>query len=252
MPANTYQLINTPGRPTVALRELNGFDELMTEGNGTRAVLNLLRNVVVSYSSESIPAPEKIVISDRDYLLSGIYRNAYGSRIQSVLKCHTCTTPFDMDFSLDDLVSSVRGSISEHPCDEEGFYLNDDCRFRLPDGEDELAVAGLPLGDAEKSILDRCIYTRGSVMEQADVQLLMKAVAPLLFNEMQVVCPECGEQQTVVFDIQTFLLTRMKNERKRVAAEVHSIAAAYHWSHREILEIPRRLRKTYAGMIGLE
>jgi len=253
MLVHTYHLIHTPNRPTVSLRELNGYDELMIEDNRPRAVLKLLQNVIMP-PSPGKPAviPEKIVISDRDYLLSGIYTYTYGSRIQSVLKCRTCGSPFDMDFSLKDLVSSIRGSANDRPQDDQGYYCYDDYRFRLPNGEDEMAVAGMAVVEAEKRILERCMASTNTVAKDRDVQSVMKSVAPLLFSEMQTTCPECGANQLVIFDIQTFLLSRLKNERRRVTAEVHSIAMAYHWSHHEILEIPRTLRKSYAGMIGLE
>ena len=253
MVVHTYHLTHTPGLPTVSLREINGYDELMIEDNGPRAVLKLLQNVILPSSpGKSAVAPEKIVISDRDYLLSGIYSYTYGSRIQSVLKCRACSSPFDMDFSLDELVSSIRGSATDRPQDEQGFYCYDDHRFRLPNGEDEMAVAGMPVVEAERRILERCMASTDIVANDSDVQSFMKSVAPLVFSEMQTVCPECGANQVVIFDIQSFLLSRLKNERKRVAAEVHSIAMAYHWSHHEILELPRTLRKSYAGMIGLE
>jgi hypothetical protein len=253
MAVHTYHLIHTPERPTVSLREINGYDELMIEDNGARAVLKLLQNVIMPPSPGTLAvAPEKIVISDRDYLLAGIYGYTYGSRIQSVLKCRTCLSPFDMDFSLDDLVLSIRGSASHKPQDEQGFYCYDDYRFRLPNGEDEMAVAGMPVVEAERQILERCMAGTNTVANDRDVQSFMKSVAPLVFSEIQTTCPECGANQVVIFDIQTFFLSRLKNERKRVAAEVHSIAMAYHWSHHEILEIPRTLRKSYAGMIGLE
>lgn len=235
----------------MSLRELNGYDELMIDGNGTRAVLKLLQNIITSVSPDNAYAVEKIVIADRDYLLSRVYSYTYGSIIQSVLKCRKCASPFDMEFSLDDLVASVRDLANNSIHDGQGFYNYDDYQFRLPDGEDELAVAGMPLADAEKRILERCTANTGTAGGN-EVQSLMKSVAPLLFSEMQATCPECGESQVVIFDIQSFLLSRLKNERKRVTAEVHTIATAYHWSHHEILEIPRSLRKTYAGMIGLE
>lgn len=253
MAAYSFQLLHTPGCPTVSLRELNGYDELMIDDLGTKGVLRLLqRTMMPPASGEPAVAPGKIVIADRDYLLSGIYSYTYSSRIESVLKCRKCGLPFDMDFSLDALVATVRNSGSDRQRNDNGFfYANNECQFRLPDGEDELAVFGMPVEQAERHILERC--TLGSAgTDGTDVQVLMKSVAPLLFSEMEAVCPECGAQQQVTFDMQTFLLSRMKNERKRVAAEVHCLATAYRWSHQEILEIPRGLRKTYAGMIGLE
>lgn len=252
MAAHSFHLPYSPGRPTVWLRELCGGDELLIDDSGTRAVLELLQRIMMPSSGKPSLNAEKIVIADRDYLLSGIYIHTYGPRIESVLKCRKCALPFDMDFSLYDLVSSIRDANSAQEQNEKGFFIADsECQFRLPDGEDELAAFGMPAALAEKHILERCIYPNHNVAIDVDIQSMMKSMAPMLFTEIEAVCPECGERQQVIFDMQTFLLSRMKNERKRVAAEVHCLATAYHWSHDEILKIPRSLRKKYAGMIGL-
>ena len=254
MAAHAFHLSYCPGRPTVWLRELCGFDELMIDDRGTRAILQLLERIMIPSNSGKLPInAEKIVIADRDYLLSGIYINNYGPRIQSVIKCGKCAQPFDMDFSLHDLVSSVRNTHGEIEQDEQGFFHTEgEFQFRLPDGEDELAAFGMPTLMAEKHILDRCIsgrHTRCKKYRHTDDD---EVGDPTVFTEIEATCPECGERQLVIFDMQTFLLLRLKNERKRVAAEVHCLASAYRWSHEEILKIPRRLRKTYARMIGLE
>src|SRR5262245_17542650 len=99
MPAWSFELYFTAGARAVALRELNGFDELMIDDAGTPGVLKLLNRLIVQPLASGKPLKaEKIAIADRDYLLSGIYKYTYGSRIQSVLPCQACTQPFDIDF----------------------------------------------------------------------------------------------------------------------------------------------------------
>jgi Cft2 family RNA processing exonuclease len=67
--------------------------------------------------------------------------------------------------------------------------------------------------------------------------------------EMQAICPECAREQNVRFDMQTFLLVRLKKERPRLLYEIHRIASSYHWSQQEILQLPRTLRKQYVELI---
>lgn len=253
MPAWSFELYFTAGARAVALRELNGFDELMIDDAGTPGILKLLNRLIVQPLANDKPLKaEKIAIADRDYLLSGIYKYTFGPRIQSVLPCQACTQHFDIDFLIDDLVAHTRGNATTAGRDTDGFYTSNNYRFRLPNGEDELAVMGLSAQQAEQQLLHRCVPQPFSEEDTAPIQEQMEQAGPILLMNMQATCPECQVQQDVRFDMQSFLQARLTNERKRVAAEIHCLAATYRWSHHEILELPRSLRKTYAGLIGLE
>lgn len=253
MPAWSFELYFTAGARAIMLRELNGFDELMIDDAGTPGILKLLNRLIVQppVSDKQLKA-EKIAIADRDYLLSGIYKYTFGSRIQSVIPCRACTQQFDIDFQIDDLVAHTRANALAGAPDADGYYTSSHYRFRLPDGEDELAVLGLPAHQAEQVFLDRCLPQPVAEEHTVQIQEHMEQVAPILLMNMQATCPECQVQQEVRFDMQSFLQARLTNERKQVAAEIHYLAATYRWSHHEILELPRSLRKTYAGLIGLE
>jgi hypothetical protein len=80
----------------------------------------------------------------------------------------------------------------------------------------------------------------------------MNQIAPPLSGDIETHCPECQRVQHVHFDMQTYFMARMKQERRRVTAEIHCIAMAYKWSHSEILALPRSLRKRYASLIGFD
>ncbi len=84
------------------------------------------------------------------------------------------------------------------------------------------------------------------------VQEKMAQVAPVLNLTMQAHCPECDNDQEVLFDIQTFFLTRLKQERLQLTKDIHLIARCYHWSADVILDLPRKLRRQYAAMIESE
>lgn len=250
----SFSLTYTHGIGTVWLRELNGHDELLTEGSGTPGALNLLRNIIVQHQfGEKELKAEKIVTADRDYLLASVYQYTFGPRIQSVLQCAACHSRFDLDFMLPDWITHTRQGATDPVRDDEGFYrMADDTKFRLPDGSDEMAIWGLPVEEAEQLLLQRCVP--GPILKErsAAIQQAMAQQAPVLMANMSATCPECGHTQSAHFDLQAFLLARMRNERKRVAAEVHCLAVAYQWSHREILDLPRSLRKTYVSLNGFE
>jgi hypothetical protein len=255
MAVYSFQLLYTPGVGSVFLRELNGHDELMREGAGTMGALNLLHHIIVppAFEKNKVVKAEKIITADRDYLLAGVYQFTYGPRIQSVLPCAACQSKFDLDFMLPDWMAHVRQGAPVPVRDEEGFYhMADETRFRLPDGTDEMAVWGYPVEVAAEMLLQRCVPGPFQKEKWAAVQQAMAEQAPVLLADMGATCPECGHFQNAHFDMQSFLLARIKNERNRVAAEVHCLAVAYGWAHREILDLPRSLRKTYVSLTGFE
>ncbi len=119
----------------------------------------------------------------------------------------------------------------------------------MPNGEDELAVLGLSSEQAAIIMFDRCL-ANSAVKQNKEIIEVMEELGPVLTTDLSINCPECGSSQSVQFDIQSYLLTRLKNESKKLTAEIHSIALAYGWSHREILDLPRSLRQTYTGFIN--
>src|SRR5690606_16073939 len=116
---------------------------------------------------------------------------------------------------------------------------------------DELAVFGQSAEQAGALILERYIAEPVNSETMLQVQEQMEVLGPVLITDISTSCPECGTSQQTAFDMQSFLLTRLKNERKRVMLEVHGIALNYGWAHKEIFDLPRMMRKTYAELIGL-
>ncbi len=237
--------------PRVILAPLRGLDELNITGEGIGQALILLNALLSAPDSVPLKA-EDLTTADRDLLLAAVYRATFGPKVESTISCSACASPFDLDFSLDDLQAHVEVAGVESPIqsmDDGTFRLPSGCHFRLPTGEDELAVMGSSAENAAEMLLQRCLLAGDPASDGDAVQEAMAQVAPILQLEMTAVCPECGEEQAVRFDMQSFLLNRLKNERRRTAWEVHLLASAYRWSHREIVELPRNLRRLYVAFL---
>jgi hypothetical protein len=244
-----FELQFTPGHRQVLLREICGQDELTVAGYSTADAIRLINGMIDQ--GQSLQAGS-IATADRDRLLAAVYRQTYGARIESTIHCRYCNALFDVVFSLDDLLQHIqpetdKGTLMQTA--EEWYQTAEGYSFRLPTGDDELAVSGLPVDEAVQMLLARCTATGTISGSTTDVQEAMEKVAPLLQKEMLAHCPECSKEQQVSFDMQSFLLARVKNDQRLVALEVHQLAMAYHWSHQEILQIPRSLRRTYAAFI---
>jgi hypothetical protein len=238
----------TPGVDGVYLRSLTGADEMIVENTGTKNLVSLLESLMQPSATGNNLHASQIVTADRDRLLASLYISMYGTKIESTVKCAACGQKFDLDFLLDELLRHYQPDVAA--VSENGSYqLESGISFRLPNGEDEMFINGLTAAESERLLLERCLLEGNTETDNEKVQLKMAELAPVLSMEMQTFCPECDNEQQVQFDMQSFFLTKLKQERPALMREIHCIASQYHWSQQEILNLPRNLRKQYAALI---
>jgi hypothetical protein len=252
----TVERVALPGAGRCAyLRELCGADEESVSSGGTLAALGLLDRLLTDGPGASVRPGDaaRITVTERDLLLARVYRAAFGVRIEGTLPCVGCGEPFDLDFDQDDLVAGVlaaRDGLSALP---EGVYAAPDGRkFRLPTGEDELAVWGLPPEEAARALLRRCVIEGDPGRDEEAMAQAMERAGPVLDVDLRAVCPECGREQTVRFSMQGYLLAALERDSRKLAHEVHRLAAAYSWSLGEILSLRRRRREALAALAAGE
>ena len=242
---------------TVRLRELNGHDERRIVGTTTADALQLLDAVIEPLARENPPPrAEDLVAADRDRLLAALYQQAFGDRIEATLKCEGCSEPFDIHFSLRELIATVE----QRPRDPSYLVVGPNLfqtaaghRFRVPTGRDESAAAAAASPDSvESSLLQRCVVDPTAPLDAAALQEALDEVAPLLEFELRASCPECQRVHLVQFDIQTYLLRSLLGEQDRLAAELHRIALAYGWSPDDILSLHRSERRQLVALIENE
>ncbi len=245
------------GHSRVRLRELNGYDEQAVGGVDTASAINLLDLLLVplSGSGEQPLKSASLTASDRDRLLAAVYERTYGPRIESTSRCALCDNLFDLSFSIEDLVSALDAHSSSPAAEMQPdgmFLMPDGARFRLPTGEDELAVLGLAPDEAARALLERCLIERKTDVDFSAVEEAMEEIAPVLDLDLDAECPECGGKQAVHFNVQFYLLRAIEQDRRRTAQEAHRLATAYGWSLKEIMSLPRSLRRTFTELIEAE
>jgi hypothetical protein len=237
------------------LRDLCGDDEETVESADTAQAIALLDRLLV-------PAPEAAVgpgqastltASDRDRLLAALFQTEYGTRIDCTLRCTDCGEPFDIDFQLPDLMASLGfGPGASRPAaDPDGeLRLSDGRRLRLPRGEDELALLGLPPEDAAATLLARCLLDgKPNPDDETTVLDVLEQAAPIIDADLDAVCPECGSPALAHFDLQHYLLTAIAQETPARIAEIHLLARSYGWSLNEILALRRGRRRAFVMAI---
>jgi hypothetical protein len=236
----------TPGAGGVYLRSLCGADEIALENTDTKNLIQLLESLMQAEPNGNKVGAAQIVTADRDRLLALLYISMYGTKIESTVSCRACGQKFDLDFSLDELLRHYQPALITN----NGLYqLDHSISFRLPNGEDELSINDLNGPEAERKLLERCLIEGNADTDGKKIQSKMAELAPVLSMDMKAVCPECENEQQVQFDMQSFFLTKLIQEKSGLIREVHNIALHYHWSQQEILSLPRNLRKQYAALI---
>lgn len=240
----------TSNLPVLHIRGINGNDELYIQNTNASTAIGLINRLMVQNGNTTLIPPEKIVTADRDRILTFLYVQLFGEKIEGTLTCNSCAKPYEIDFNLLDLEKHLG---SENPKYElsDGYFKTEECKFRLPTGEDELAISGLSSDKAVDALLKRCTI-EGSKDMADQIQVAMAKIAPLMQTEMPTTCPECGAEQQANFDLQSYLLGKLKQEQKVTIRDVHRLASVYKWSHHEILELPRRLRRMYVKMVEAE
>ncbi len=239
------------------LRELTGRDEFAVSGVGTVNAIKLLSSLMEkSLAGESGEFRVlDLVAVDRDLLLAAIYTRAFGDKIESTLTCVRCAQPFDLHFSLGSLIEAAYGQADEHALKRLGggrFETSNGTRFRLPTGEDELALADMGEIEATSLLLDRCAPESDWPEDRGAVEEFLERVAPLVHLELIACCAECNHSHTVQFDIQSYVLSAIMAERPRLLSEIHRIAKAYSWSLDEILSLNRSDRRRIVELIENE
>ena len=135
--------------------------------------------------------------------------------------------------------------------------------FRVPRAADVEAAGVLHdevPGAAEAELLERCI--RRAARDGASVpashlpepvqQAVTEAIAdhdPQAQIVLRMACPACGRDFSVTLDAAAFLLDELDTRVQRLVWEVYALATHYHWSERDILELPAGRRERYLELV---
>jgi len=236
------------GAPAAAmLHEPSGRDEMSVEGVDTRAAVALLERLLQREPFAPVPPAARLAACDRDALLAALHRHLWGDRIRATLTCANCGQRFDLSFELSAIQRHLAGGASAWLPDGSGCLSNAGGHsYRVPTAEDEIAVVAEG-ARAAAALAARCGVAPEHIESAAAA---LEAGAPILDLDLDACCIECGHRQLTHFDLQSFLLQRILNERPALLAEIHLLADGYGWSLRETLSLARRTRRSLATIAG--
>ncbi len=264
---------------------LCGRDEELLSGARKQAsaplVTEILSRCVRRIGSIAPVPPEvarELLVGDRQYLLLKLREATFGPRVLATIACPwpDCGKSVDIDFRTGDI--PVREAEARQPrhtieLSAGSIYAGPDGRprreisFRLPNGDDQERLSPSLLeneAEALALLLGRCIEpdadgrSGGEIVAvlspaaRLEIELAMRRLAPAVELTMETDCPECRREFTVPFDLQDFFFGELRISRDLLYREVHYLAYHYHWSEREIMELPRGKRRSYIEILADE
>jgi hypothetical protein len=203
-----------------------------------------------------------LTVADRQFLARSLAAHLGADSVWLTATCRSCG--HDFDFRVLQSVLPVKEAGRGAPYVEVSTSLGK-LKLRVPNGEDQEAIAAVPEAMAVRALVSRCLVktddvrqTRVSGNESTDeamtgedldrIEGALESVAPEVTLWAQTSCPECGEPNTVWVDPYLSL----RGLGRGLFNEIHCLARHYHWSEAEILQLPRRRRRVYLDLLDEE
>ena len=270
----------------VELIPLCGRDEELLAGSAksggsaslVTAILSRCVRRIGSIAPVTHDVARALLVADRQYLLLKLREATFGPRVLATIPCPwpDCGKKVDIDFRIGDIPvreSETKDLVHTIELSSEAAYTGADgaprqtISFRLPNGEDQEMIAPLLAGneaEALAALLARCLERDddgrdgGAIVPllspaaRFEIEGAMRRIAPAVELTMETDCPECGREFSVPFDLQDFFFGELRISRDLLYREVHYLAYHYHWSEREIMEMPRSKRRSFIEILADE
>jgi hypothetical protein len=208
---------------------------------------------------------------DVDGLPDGFYKDiTVGKRIEMLLllafgrentgvpllfSCPDCAEELEIGLAFEEISDLQSGSDRSETIQ---VRLGDQpFHFRKPTGRDQEVWANT-------IYQDEAVALRAMIDALAVEPELLKNLKPDVFPEIEdaldeadplvdfsciVTCEVCGVQHEYGFDLLEIALDKLKLVQNELLLMVHRFAASYHWSEKEIFEIPHSRRVRYLHLI---
>ncbi|WP_118136805.1 hypothetical protein [Oceanicella sp. SM1341] len=209
-----------------------------------QAALGLARALVCRLSRGGAEiALEDLTLAEFDALLAHLACALVSPVLTCETGCPACGTRFEFALDLPALQAalaaeaagvSVVAGIATDPVSGR--------RFRLPRLRDQALLRA----EGPEAWL-RSLLLEGPFAPELEAEIAR--AAPVLTQDVQAACPECGRAGPVRFDIARYLVDSLAGEAGFLWREVHLVARAYGWALAEILALPREVRRRLAALV---
>jgi hypothetical protein len=253
-----------PADSVPALRPLTGELLLAAWEAGGRArpeprrALALLAAALPATDTRALAA---LPLAERDRWLLRLRELTFGPDIAVFAGCPECGEQLEFSLPTAELagqLAAVLGAFAAAPpeWDEDGAR----CRLRLATSDDLIAVLGLsdPVS-GQSALLARCLTTDSGTAERVQLTPGPPPLPPSAAKRFDALhadtelrcgldCPACSGHQVWELDIARFFWREVDVAARRLLAEVHTLAAAYGWTERDILRLSPLRRTVYLDL----
>jgi hypothetical protein len=170
--------------------------------------------------------------------------------------CAGCGKEIELELTLDDISAQQRKAdlLETVGVEIEGRRAE----FRKPTGRDQENWGRMIFRDEQEAA--RAIFgtltvspVKWEALEEEDFGRIEEALHeadPLVNFVCHVTCEECGQQNEFPIDLCDAALGLLHRIQKQMIVMVHRLASHYHWSEKEIFEVPRWRRIEYLELIA--
>ena len=196
--------------------------------------------------------PAQLPIAARDRQLAQLRHALFGDPMPCLVDCPVCAAPLEFDLSASDVAAALADPQPE-TLYQEGWEI----MLRPLDSHDlAAAVRAVDLAASADMLLRRAVASVSGPRGETTFDALPAPVA--LAVEARVAeregageimldlnCEGCGKGWTTTFDIGLYLWAEIDTARRRLIAEIATLAARFGWSEADLLAMTPERRHAY-------
>lgn len=213
-------------------------------GNAARALLLLEAQGLASDAARWLP------LGARDRRLLQVRESMFGGEMVAHERCSVCGEDFEMTLCAEDVGLGPSAESDEQPAV---------CSLAADGGD--YVVRALTAGDmamaermrgieAARTLLLARVAPDAPEGEAPRIARALEQLDPLAHVSIAVPCPACAQENEFAFDAAAFIWREIEQRVPRLLEEVAELARVYHWSERDILEMPQSRRRFYLAAAG--
>ncbi|HTW48324.1 MAG TPA: hypothetical protein VMD92_10255 [Acidobacteriaceae bacterium] len=221
-----------------------GLLDLWERGSGLHPLDRALLALAAAEPGEPYDALADWPLGRRNAALARLRRECFGSALTGWVACPQCGERLEFSFDMGMLLEEQSETAAQLSVDGHSFRaLTSRDLASVAAETDERAAARklLRLSCADKSeFTDDELEALGERLAGAD---------PLAETLLDFDCAACGHQWQEPLDIAAWLWAEIEARARRLLYSVHTLAAAYGWTEREILALSEPRRALYLEMV---
>ncbi len=218
--------------------------------------LTILQHAFPNLSYEDLG---KLSIGQRDAGLLQIRKNLFGNNIFAVAQCESCKTNVEIPLDVDVLLVSAFDIEKDHSAKVEfaDYFIH----FQFPNSNHLALIAKCSsIEEARLVLLDHSIekieyQDRVISLDELPNSIVEKFIKHLSEEDPQAEiklnyqCANCNVKAQSTFDISNFLWEEIESKAKDIFWEVHTLARAYGWTEKDVLDLSSIRRQHYVEMV---